>query len=131
MSTHRTTKHVNHAYDNPTGSTTYDLDDRTVRRLASSIIEQAVADWVYLIHLEEKWKKKENIESAKKYSFQRSGASNFTEIRAFFNSDWGDTLCDVVQMNAGTILSVLEGWLSEYHSTGKVPKYIFRVPDVE
>lgn len=118
--------HVQHSYDRHTGND-LDLNEQDVRRLSARIVEQAVADWIYLIHVEELTVK--NPDRVPNYKNARSGNSNFTEIRNFFRSDYGATLCDIIHIAPEAILRKLEEWLTEYRKTGALPKYIFRVLD--
>lgn len=120
----RSVVHVQHSYDKHTGND-LDLGARDVRRLAARIVEQAVADWIYLIHAEDMAKK--NPDRVPDYKNARSGNSNYAEIRQFFRSDYGGALCDVIGIHPSRIMQKLEDWLSEYRCNGTVPDYIFRV----
>lgn len=102
-----------------------ELDENDlIRHIAASILLQAVEDWVGCIGMEAMLDSGETGKRIEDFRQRRVGNSNLTELRKFFRSDYGDTLCGVLSLDAETVLEKLEGWLNDYHRTGVVPKGI-------
>ena len=102
-----------------------ELDENDlIRHMASSILLQAVEDWAGCIGMEAMLNRGETGKRLEYFRQRRVGNANYTEIRKFFLSDYGDTLCGVLSLDAETVLEKLEGWLNDYHRTGVVPEGI-------
>lgn len=105
------------------------VDDPIIRSIAARIISQAVDDWIYLIrqhHMETFTPDKPRLDE---YRNRCCGNSNFTEIRNFFNSQYGEMLCEAIDISPLTVLGKLEEWLEDYRRHGMIPKQSFRVSD--
>lgn len=120
----RTVDHKDFTYDN-TMRWTVNPDEEFLRAMAASIISQAVEDWIGLIRFEEKCKAL-GWDPVKKSEHRQylCGASGLAEIRSFFRSDWGETLCAVLDLDPEVILRRLEKWLRDYQENDVIPKYI-------
>ena len=104
-------------------------DDFFLRTIASKIITQAVDDWVYLIHVDAKDMEGMNAKSRRNFVDHRIGTTTFTEIRAFFRSQYGEMLCEIIDLSPRTVIGKLEEWLRDYRETSAVPKRTYRVSD--
>ena len=124
----RTVDHKDYTYDN-TMRYTVNPDEEFLRAMAASIISQAVEDWIGLIRFEEKCKTVESTKLQGEYRQYLCGSANHIEIRQFFHSDWGETLCGLIDLEPHVILQRLEKWLYDYREDGVVPRYIHQVAD--
>ena len=102
------------------------LDELDVRRLAGLIVSQAVEDWVYLIRLDDLDSIGVEPKRRANYKNARVGNSNYVEILNFLNSDYGQTLCDIISVSPEAIKAKLMRWKTDYEETGAIPKYIFQ-----
>lgn len=118
MSTPRT---VVHRYQ-PNNPCCLSEEDEFLRHMAASILLQAVEDWIGCIGMEAMREKGEPEKRIADYRQYKVGNSNLTEIRLFFRSDYGETLCGLLGLDNGTVLEKLEEWLTDYHESGVVPK---------
>jgi hypothetical protein len=121
MGTHHSVVHRHSVYP---GAGNGRLDDADLRMIASRIILQAVDDWQKLIRFEDRenregWSK--TLWNARVCKVQNS---NYGEIRAFFRSAWGATLCGMVELDSEVVLEKLEQWLNDYHAEGVFPQPI-------
>ena len=126
----RTVDHKDYTYDN-TLRWTVDPNEEFIRAVAASIISQAVEDWIGLIHIMEFTKDCNDRRRIDDRKHQTCGAANFIELRRFFNSDYGEMLCGVIDLDPDTVLQRMERWLYEYREDGVLPKRIHQQPRKE
>jgi hypothetical protein len=101
------------------------MDDADLRMIAARIIMQAVDDWLFLIKLEDREKKGENPTSLRGFRNRKLATANFGEIRGFLRSQWGETLCGMIDLDAAVVLEKLEKWLDDYRTTGTMVRQTF------
>ena len=130
MGRHHTVDHKDYTYDN-TMRWTVNPAEEFIRAVAASIISQAVEDWIGLIYHMERVRTWDDPKRISDYKQQSCGASNFIEIRRFFNSDYGEMLCGVLDLDPGIVLQRMERWLYEYREDGVLPKRIHQQPRKE
>lgn len=113
---------VVHKYMTPerAGYGTDRLDDADLRMIASRIILQAVEDWVFLLKLEDLEKQRRDPETLRNSRNCKAASANYNEIRSFLRSPWGETLCGMIDLEAGVVLEKLEGWLNDYRTKGVI-----------
>lgn len=97
-------------------------DDDFIRHMAASILLRTTDDWIACIVLEAMEKEGAEPKRVRDYRSYNAGNSNFTEIRHFLRSDYGQTMCDLTALDAEIVLEKLEGWLRDYRERGVLPK---------
>lgn len=82
------------------------LDKKRVRSLAAGIVLQAIRDWKRIVSAEIS----QHHTLIKQKEIPHYGAETYDTIRKFFNSDYGEMLCESIGRNAGNCLS----WCEQY-----------------
>ena len=103
-----------------------DLDVRAIRNLAVSIVSQAVDDYIMLIRLEHKVSNGADATQVREHRAHSCGNSNYIEIEAFFRSEYGEMLCEMIEIDSGMILNRLRSWRAECQEKGVLPKRLFQ-----
>ena len=91
------------------------------RRLASCILLQAMEDWISLMREERRRGGK-----PPKDPNRQSRYGSFYEIRSFLNSEYGEFVCGIVDLEPDTVMFKLEAWLVEFRRSGRIPMQIHK-----
>lgn len=126
--TPHTVVHRYPTYDNTTRWSD-NINDPILRSIAARIILQAMEDWIDLIRLEELEKAKADAKRIADRRIGTCGSSDYAEIRRFFQGQYGEMLCEIVDLRPTTVLDRLESWLETYREDGTIPKHTFRISD--
>ena len=105
------------------------VDAEIIRALSASIISQAVEDWIGLIHYNDYCKTHTDAKQRLNYRQVRCGNAEFSQLRRFFTSDYGETLCEMTDVNPRAILQQMERWKTAYEEDGVLPKFIHQLPE--
>jgi hypothetical protein len=126
MGTHKSVVHKHEQLYNPAADGSVAGFPDGMRQLAANSLLQATVDWVNLIYAEDKAKTAgEEVPTKRVYKYKTRKVRvdpDFDEIRQFLTSDWGKTICSVVDIKPGVILNRLEHWLITYRTKGVLPR---------
>lgn len=118
-------KHTQKYAPNRGGPVRQTLYPDEIRQLAANIVLRAVSDWIDCIIHESRGVKKKTQTPERGAGRPRAYLQpNYDEIREFFQSDYGDFICDFIDLDAELILAKLEKWLTAYRTKGLVPDRI-------